>query len=78
MPRSRSHLYLAVDEESGATVILKIPSIDLRDDGAYLKRFMMEEWVARRIDSPHVLKPWPHAQAQLPLCRRPNISKARR
>jgi serine/threonine protein kinase len=29
----------------------------LRDDPAYLKRFMMEEWVARRIDSPHVLKP---------------------
>ena len=32
-------------------VVLKIPSIDLRDDPAYLKRFMMEEWVARRIDS---------------------------
>ena len=38
-------------------VALKIPSIDLRDDPAYLKRFMMEEWIARRIDSPHVLKP---------------------
>ena len=38
-------------------VALKIPSIDLRDDPAYLKRFMMEEWVARRIDSAHVLKP---------------------
>ncbi|MBR0931856.1 bifunctional protein-serine/threonine kinase/phosphatase [Bradyrhizobium jicamae] len=55
---SRSHIYLAVDEESGTTVAIKIPSIDLRDDPAYLKRFMMEEWVARRIDSPHVLKPW--------------------
>ncbi|MFB9266441.1 protein kinase [Bradyrhizobium erythrophlei] len=55
---SRSHIYLATDEESGTTVTIKIPSIDLRDDGAYLKRFMMEEWVARRIDSPHVLKPW--------------------
>jgi hypothetical protein len=32
-------------------VALKIPSIDLRDDPAYLKRFMMEEWVARRLDS---------------------------
>ena len=39
-------------------VTIKIPSIDLRDDPDYLKRFMMEEWVARRIDSPHVLKPW--------------------
>ncbi|OKO73279.1 bifunctional protein-serine/threonine kinase/phosphatase [Bradyrhizobium sp. NAS96.2] len=54
----RSHIYLAVDEETGTTVTIKIPSIDLRDDGAYLKRFMMEEWVAKRIDSPHVLKPW--------------------
>ncbi|MCC8958413.1 bifunctional protein-serine/threonine kinase/phosphatase [Bradyrhizobium sp. Pear77] len=54
----RSHIYLAIDEESGTTVTIKIPSIDLRDDGAYLKRFMLEEWVARRIDSPHVLKPF--------------------
>ena len=54
---SRSHIYLAVDIESEEVVTLKIPSIDLRDDPEYLKRFMMEEWVARRIDSPHVLKP---------------------
>ncbi len=54
---SRSHLYLAVDTDNDEVVILKIPSIDLRDDPAYLKRFMMEEWVARRIDSAHVLKP---------------------
>src|SRR3954447_13527226 len=55
---SRSHIYLAVDIETETVVTIKIPSIDLRDDPEYLKRFMMEEWVARRIDSPHVLKPW--------------------
>src|ERR1700730_67566 len=55
---SRSHIYLAVDIDTETTVTIKIPSIDLRDDPAYLKRFMMEEWVARRIDSPHALKPW--------------------
>ena len=54
---SRSHIYLAVDVETDALVTMKIPSIDLRGDPAYLKRFMMEEWAARRIDSPHVLKP---------------------
>ena len=54
---SRSHIYLAVDIETDALVALKIPSIDLRGDPAYLKRFMMEEWVARRINSAHVLKP---------------------
>ncbi len=59
---SRSHIYLAVDEESGALVAIKIPSIDLRDDPNYIRRFMMEEWVARRIDSPHVLKPCRHSR----------------
>jgi serine/threonine protein phosphatase PrpC/predicted Ser/Thr protein kinase len=54
---SRSHIYLGVDIESDTPVAIKIPSIDLRDDAAYLKRFLMEEWIARRIDSPHVLKP---------------------
>jgi serine/threonine protein phosphatase PrpC/predicted Ser/Thr protein kinase/ribosomal protein L39E len=54
---SRSHIYLAEDIESGDLVALKIPSIDLRDDADYLRRFMMEEWIARRINNPHVLKP---------------------
>lgn len=53
---SRSHVYLATDKESGASVALKIPSIDMRGDKAYLERFLMEEWVARRINSPYVLK----------------------
>ncbi len=54
---NRSHIYLAVDIESNALVILKTPSIDLQGDAAYLERFLMEEWVARRINSAHVLKP---------------------
>ncbi len=54
---SRSHIYLAIDTADDALVVLKTPSIDLRGDPAYLKRFMMEEWVARRINSAHVLKP---------------------
>lgn len=53
----RSHIYLAVDIASDTQVSLKIPSLDLRGDPAYLRRFMMEEWIARRIDSAHVLKP---------------------
>jgi serine/threonine protein phosphatase PrpC len=54
---SRSHIYLAVDTADDAIVAIKTPSIDLRDDPAYLQRFRMEEWVARRIESAHVLKP---------------------
>ena len=54
---SRSHVYLAVDGETNTQVIIKTPSIDLRDDPTYLERFLMEEWIARRINSAHVLKP---------------------
>ncbi len=54
---SRSHVYLAIDKETNTQVILKTPSIDLREDPAYLERFLMEEWIARRINSAHVLKP---------------------
>ena len=50
-------VHLALDEETGTQVILKTPSIDLRGDPAYLERFMMEEWIARRINSPYVMKP---------------------
>ena len=56
---SRSHVYLALDEETNTQVIIKTPSIDLRGDPAYLERFMMEEWIARRINSAYVLKPCP-------------------
>ena len=38
-------------------VTLKTPSIDLRGDPAYVKRFLTEEWIARRINSAHVLEP---------------------
>lgn len=55
---SRSHVYLAVDvnDATATPVIIKTPSIDLQDDSAYLERFLMEEWIARRIDSAHVVK----------------------
>ena len=56
---SRSHAYLAMDSGSGTEVVLKAPSIDQRDDPAYLKRFMMEEWIARRLNNPHVVKVHP-------------------
>jgi serine/threonine protein phosphatase PrpC len=56
---SRSHIFLAADMGSGNRVALKLPSMDLRGDEAYLRRFMMEEWIARRISSAHVLKAAP-------------------
>ena len=53
----RSHIYLAVDTETKEQVVIKIPSVDLRDNPEYLERFLMEEWIARRINNAHVLKP---------------------
>jgi serine/threonine protein phosphatase PrpC/predicted Ser/Thr protein kinase len=55
----RGQVYLATDRESGARVALKVPGIEQRGDADYLRHFMMEEWIARRLDSPHVLKAHP-------------------
>jgi serine/threonine protein phosphatase PrpC len=56
---SRSHVYLVEDIEtqSSPPIVIKTPSVDLQDDPAYLERFLMEEWIAKRINSAHVLKP---------------------
>jgi serine/threonine protein phosphatase PrpC len=51
----RSHVYLA-ESPTGQLAALKVPSIEMRDDPAYLRRLMMEEWVARRVRSPHVVR----------------------
>jgi serine/threonine protein phosphatase PrpC len=61
---SRSHIYLAIDPADDTLVAIKVPSIELRGDPEYLKRFMMEEWVARRVNSAHVLKPRPRSRRQ--------------
>ena len=53
---SRSHVYLAKNQESGENVVLKIPAQDSRDDVRCLERLMMEEWVARRLKSPHLMR----------------------
>ncbi|HEY9217172.1 MAG TPA: protein phosphatase 2C domain-containing protein, partial [Phenylobacterium sp.] len=61
---NRSHIYLATDIASGAQVALKVPAIDLREDAVLLRRFMLEEWIAARIDSPHTLRAAPPARAR--------------
>ena len=55
---SRSHVYLARDTETDTLVVIKTPSVELREDAASLERFLMEEWVARRINNAHVLRPF--------------------
>jgi serine/threonine protein phosphatase PrpC/predicted Ser/Thr protein kinase len=59
---SRSHVYLAFDTQTETPAVLKFPSTELRNDVDHLKRFMMEEWVARRLNSPHILKAQPQTR----------------
>jgi serine/threonine protein kinase len=42
---------------TGERVVIKTPSVDMQASPAALERFLLEEWIARRINSPHVLKP---------------------
>lgn len=53
----RSHVYLAIDEATQAPVVIKTPGPDVRAEEVLLERFLLEEWVARRIRSLHVLAP---------------------
>lgn len=55
---SRSHAWLAQDEETQQAVVLKIPATEQREDPRALDRLMLEEWVARRLDNAYLLKAW--------------------
>jgi len=63
---ARSHIFLAQTPDN-QDVVLKFPSTDLADSSDYLRRFVMEEWISRRITSPHVLgaAPAPETRSQL-------------
>ncbi len=52
----RSQVYLVKDSDNARQMVLKLPSSEMRQNTAQLERFQLEEWVARRIHSPHVLK----------------------
>lgn len=54
---ARSQVHLAQHPPSGQPVALKFPSADTLADRTLLDRFLLEEWVARRLHSPHVLRP---------------------
>jgi len=53
---SRSHIYLAIDKDTKKKVAIKVPSTELKNDKVYLERFLMEEWIAKRINSPYIVK----------------------
>ena len=52
---ARSHVFLA-EGPDGARAALKIPAAETAADPAYLARFALEDWIARRVRSDHVVR----------------------
>ncbi|MHA1598268.1 MAG: protein kinase domain-containing protein [Alphaproteobacteria bacterium] len=52
----RTQVYLAVDTDTLERVVIKTPSVNYEDDPTYLQLFSREEWIGKRINSPHVMK----------------------
>ncbi|GHC80777.1 protein kinase [Pseudorhodoferax aquiterrae] len=65
---ARSQVFLALDPQTGGQLVVKVPAVDLREDAEALDRFLLEEWVARRVRSPHVLQAWAGERAREHLC----------
>lgn len=55
---NRSHIFLAIAPD-GQKVALKMPASETKSEPVLLRRFLMEEWIARRLCSPHVLRAAP-------------------
>ncbi len=55
---SRSQVYLAQDTlaDEFTKVVIKTPSVNYEDDPGYIDLFLQEEWVAKRLNSPHLIK----------------------
>lgn len=52
----RTQIYRARDLKTGATVVLKTPSILYDDDTYYIEHFLQEEWAGKRLNHNHVVK----------------------
>lgn len=61
---ARSHVYLAEDEDTGAQVAIKVLSQEMVEDEAAVETFLMEEWIARRLDNVHLLKAYRQERAR--------------
>lgn len=51
----RTQVYLARDNGTGKSVVLKTPSVNFEDDPEYIEMFAREEWIGALINSPNVL-----------------------
>lgn len=58
---ARYRLYKARDEESGETVALKFPDRRFLGDDNFPQLFLREEWIGKRVKSPHLVSTLPLA-----------------
>lgn len=65
---ARSHVYLARDTADGRKVAIKVPSTEFAQDPAQRRALLLEEWIARRIDNPHVARAAPARGARQLAC----------
>lgn len=56
---NRSHVYLARDKADGTMVALKVPATEQAENPEAMASLMLEEWVMRRLNNPHLLKSAP-------------------
>lgn len=52
----RSEVYLVTDQVTGEAGVLKTLSINYQDDPTFIDLFLREEWIGKRLSSPHILK----------------------
>lgn len=60
---SRYRLYRAVNAD-GQKVLLKFPNPRFGDDAVFIDGFLREEWIARRVDSPYLVRALPMVRGQ--------------
>lgn len=51
----RSEVYLVRNNHTQAQHVMKVASQNFDDDPAYIERFIMEEWIGKRISNAHVV-----------------------
>ncbi len=53
---NRSQIYLVTDIATDKRLVMKTPSVNFDDDPAYIERFIMEQWIGRRVSHANVVR----------------------
>lgn len=53
---NRSEVYSVSHLQTNTSYVMKVASQNFNDDPAYIERFVMEEWIGRRVNNPHIIK----------------------